>query len=370
MSRKIRVALDATYAAYPERTGIGIYSEKLIAALGRILPAAARTEQEFILAFRPGPLLRWAWKRSWPKPFVKSPLLDSWLQFPRATLFHGLNQRLPEKIYPVEVVTIHDRFPPPSEDYSTAAFRDLMRRRIEAAVPRAARIITVSDAVRKQLLLYDPALDTKIRVVHLGVDPAQPATPEETKFFREHTLRLQRGERYFLNVGVVQTRKNILGIVQALKSLPGYRLVLTGGDGYGAEEIRAHIRRAGLQDRVQWLGYVDRNVIRLLYSGATALVFPSFEETFGLPILEAMSYGLPVITSNVSAMPEVAGDAAILVDPRRVSEISKAMRRIAEDEETARALRQKGLHRVRYFSWDVCAERTWAVYQEALREHV
>lgn len=369
MSRKIRVALDATYAAHPQRTGIGIYSEKLIEALARFLPDDARSRYDFILAFRPGPYFRWTWKRSWPEPFVTSPLLDSWLTIPRATLFHGLNQRLPEKIYPLEVVTIHDRFPPPSEDYSSAAFRDLMRRRIEKAVPRAARIITVSDAVRKQLLLYDPGLEAKIRVVHLGVEPAQPATPEETRFFCEHTLRLQRGERYFLNVGVVQTRKNILGIVQALKSLPGYRLVLTGGDGYGAEEIRDHIRREGLQDRVQSLGYVDRNVIRLLYSGAAALVFPSFEETFGLPILEAMSYGLPVITSNVSAMPEVAGDAAILVDPQRVSDIREAMRQVTENEEAASALRQKGLQHVRNFSWGVCAERTWNVYQEAWSEH-
>ncbi|MBI2818894.1 MAG: glycosyltransferase family 4 protein [Acidobacteria bacterium] len=301
---------------------------------------------------------------------MKSPLLDYWLQIPRATLFHGLNQRLPEKTYPVEVVTIHDRFPPPSEDYSTAGFRDLMRRRIEIAVPRAARIITVSDAVRKQLLLYDATLDRKIRVVHLGVEPAQPATPEEILYLREHTLQLKHDQRYFLNVGVVQTRKNIIGIVQALKPLQGYQLVLTGGDGYGAEEIRKYIRREGMQDRVQLLGYVDRNLIHLLYSGATALIFPSFEETFGLPILEAMSYGLPVITSNVSAMPEVAGEAAILVDPHRISDITEAMRRVAEDQETAGVLREKGLQRVRQFSWDICAERTWAVYQEALRERL
>ena len=109
VSRRIRLALDATYAAYPQRTGIGIYSEKLINALSRSIPAESRSRHDFILSFRPGPFLRWAWNRSWPEPFVKSPLLDYWLRIPRATMFHGLNQRLPEKTYPVEVVTSHPR---------------------------------------------------------------------------------------------------------------------------------------------------------------------------------------------------------------------------------------------------------------------
>ena len=364
----VKVALDATYAAYPERTGTGVYSEKLIWALATCLPVEERSRFRLILAFRPGPYLRWARKRKWPDGFSLSPLLDSWVCLPRATLFHGLNQRLPEKPYPLQVVTIHERFPPPSQSYSTPEFQRHMTTRIESALRRADRIIAVSHAVRQQLVQYDPALDTKIRVIHHGVDPAQPAPQAEQDAFRKRVLGLGEGKKFFLNVGAIQTRKNIANIVLALKQLPDFRLVLAGGDGYGAEQIHALIRQEGLQDRIQTLGHRQPETLRLLYSAATALVFPSLEEAFGLPILEAMSYGLPVITSPGSALPEVAGDAALYVDPQNVSEIREAMRRVAEDAALAAELSQRGKQRAALFSWEKCARETWALYREVLKE--
>ena len=108
----------------------------------------------------------------------------------------------------------------------------------------------------------------------------------------------------------------------------------------------------------------------LLYSAACALVFPSLEEGFGFPILEAMSYGLPVITSNCSSMPEVAGDAALLVDPLDATAIGEAMRRLAEDNALAQELRQRGRERAALFTWEKCARDTWKLYQETLSQKV
>ncbi|MBI4459255.1 MAG: glycosyltransferase family 4 protein [Acidobacteria bacterium] len=360
-----RIALDATYAAYPERTGIGVYSRKLIFALAA-LPPPDEPSFRFILAFRPGPFLRWAWRQKWPRRFALSPLLDSWLALPRATLFHGLNQRLPQRPYPLQVVTIHERFPPPSEGYSTPEFRRHMTSRIESALRRADRVIAVSNSVRAQLLQYDPALDSKIRVIHHGVDPALPVPQLEQDAFRRNVLGLAKGEKFFLNVGAVQFRKNIANIVLALKQLPEFRLVLVGSDGYGAEEVHSLIRKEGMASRVLALGHRQPDTLRLLYSTATALVFPSFEEAFGLPILEAMSYGLPVITSNCSAMPEVAGDAALYVDPQNVSEIRDAMQRVSEDAALASNLSRLGRQRAALFSWEKCGRETWQVYVELL----
>ena len=102
-------------------------------------------------------------------------------------------------------------------------------------------------------------------------------------------------------------------------------------------------------------------------STATALVFPSFEEAFGMPILEAMSYGVPVITSNSSAMPEIGGDAALYVDPHSVSDISDAMQRVADDDALARELSRRGKQRAGQFRWEDCASQTWNLYQEALQ---
>ena len=144
--------------------------------------------------------------------------------------------------------------------------------------------------------------------------------------------------------------------------------MLAGGDGFGAEQVHALIAKEGLTARVLRLGHTPPATLRLLYSTATALVFPSLEEGFGFPILEAMSYGLPVITSNCSAMPEVAGDAALLVNPANVSEIREAMHRVTEDESLAADLRVRGVARAALFRWERCAAETWEVYQEALRD--
>jgi glycosyltransferase involved in cell wall biosynthesis len=295
-------------------------------------------------------------------------LLDPWLRVPRATLFHGLNQWLPERRYAVQVVTLHEHFPSLSTAHSTEEFRRYMAERIEKAVRLADRVIAVSDSVRRRLLAHDPALEGKTRVIHHGVDAPLPVSREEAASFREKVLRFGPAERFFLNVGAIQTRKNVGNIALALRRVPGFRLVLAGGNGYGAEEIRTLVRKEGLQDRILFLGHTPPNALRFLYASATALVFPSFEEAFGMPILEAMSYGLPVITSNTSAMPEVGGNVALYVDPNSVSEIADAMRRVANDEALALQLSRRGRERAGRFRWEDCAARTWELYQEALRE--
>jgi glycosyltransferase involved in cell wall biosynthesis len=370
VQKATKLALDATEAAQPERTGIGIYSEKLIFHLAHLLITEPSRPFRAVLAFRPGPFWRYAWDHTWPMPFSISPLLDPWLRFPRAELFHGLNQWLPERRYPVQVVTLHERYPSPSTSYSTPDFQRYMAERIEKATRSADWIIAVSDSVRQQLLAHDPTLENKIRVIHHGVDPPRLAAQDEMDSFRKSVLGFVDGERFFLNVGAIQTRKNIASIALALRQVPGFKLVLAGGDGYGAEEIRALIRKEGLENRVCFLGHTRPEVLRLLYSTATALVFPSFEEAFGMPILEAMGYGLPVITSDTSAMPEIGGNAALYVDPNNISYIRDAMLLVAEDDTLARDLGRRGRQRAGEFRWEDCASQTWNLYQEALQERI
>ena len=363
------IALDATEAAYPEPTGTGIYSQKLIRALAASCPAEMSADFRFALCLRIGPYWRWGRRRSWPACCSVSPVWEPWLPPRRAALFHGLNQRLPRRSYPVSVVTIHDLFPLTSTEYSTPSFQKRFAEILQDAVLRADRIIAVSNATREQLLKHTPASDGRICVIHHGVEPIPAASPEEQRAFRGQVLGLDEEEKFFLNVGAIQVRKNIANIVLAAKRIPGCRLVLAGGDGYGAEAIRALIEKEGMSGRVIRLGHASSETLRLLYSTATALVFPSVEEGFGMPVLEAMSCGLPVITSNCSAMPEVAGEAAVLVDPHKVSEISEAMRRVAENESLAADLRQRGRKRAAFFTWEKCARETWQVYEEALRAH-
>ena len=363
----VKIALDATFAAAPERTGTGVYSERLISALAAGPLARQYAETRLMLCFRFSPYLRWARKQRWPDRCALSLLLDPWLPPPRAHLFHGLNQRLPEKgKFQARVVTIHDLFPLASTAYSTRQFQQHFTKIIQQAISRADWIIAVSDATRQQVLRHTEAASGRIRVIHHGVDPPQFTAQAEQDAFRERVLGFSKEEKFFLNVGTIQTRKNVASIALAMKHLPKYRLVLSGGGGFGADQVHSLIAKEGLAGRILRLGRTTPQTLRLLYSAATALVFPSLEEGFGMPILEAMSYGLPVITSNVSAMPEVAGDAALLVNPRNVTEIGEAMRRVAEDPALAAELSERGKQRAGQFSWERCARETWAVYQEAL----
>jgi len=163
-------------------------------------------------------------------------------------------------------------------------------------------------------------------------------------------------------VGAIQTRKNITRLVEAVERLD-VELVLAGSDGYGAAEIRAGIEASPARRRIRCLGYVDRATLDDLYRTAAALVFPSLDEGFGIPVLEAMAAGLPVVTSNRGGTAEAAGDAAVLVDPADVESIRAGIERVLGDTTD---LIRKGRERAAQFTWARAARETLAVYRELL----
>jgi len=268
-------------------------------------------------------------------------------------LFHGLNQRLPARRYRRTVATFHDLFVM-SGEYSTPEFRQRFTHLARQAASRSDLIVTVSHHTARQveeLLGVEP---TRIRVVHHGADlPPQHPSPN-TQHPPQRPL--------LLHVGAIQTRKNIARLVAAVEGLDA-ELVLAGSDGYGAAEIRARIEASPARERIRCLGYVDRATLDGLYQTAAALVFPSLEEGFGIPVLEAMAAGLPVVTSNRSGTAEAAGDAAVLVDPTDVEAIRAGIERALGD---AADLIRKGRERAAQFTWPRAARETLAVYRELL----
>lgn len=146
----------------------------------------------------------------------------------------------------------------------------------------------------------------------------------------------------------------------------GWKLVLAGSFGFGAEEALARIERSPRKNDIQVLGYVPEQVLEELYRRASVFAFPSLDEGFGMPLLDAMAHGVPVLTSNVSAMPEVAGDAALLVDPLDVASISQGLWKMTNDSGLRDELIQRGLRRSGEFSWEKAVGETWQVYQELL----
>jgi len=356
------IGLDATYTLGARPTGIATYSRRLIESLAEL-----KSAHRFLVCYR---LSRWSRRSEFlrlpgcPVRLFQRPL-TFWL--PRqADLFHSLAQRPPVFRFRREVVTVHDAFPITGRDYSTPEFQRRFSALLREAVERAARVITDSEYTARQLQTHCGVEAERIRTIPCGVDePSATLSPEER--LRERERLVCAGNEMLLSVGNLETRKNLINALRALALLPErYRLVMVGGDGYGAEAIHSFIEEHGLERRVARLGFVPAERLPVLYDSASALLFPSLEEGFGFPVLEAMAHGLPVVTSNSSSLPEVGGDAALYADPLDVEAIACQCTRAVEDQEVRRELIEKGRARARQFTWRRAAEAVLRVYEEVL----
>jgi len=340
----LNVALDATYSLGPNLSGVGVYSRRILAAV-----AGAHPEAELLFCYRPRRFLA-SLGKALPSNCRRRLLLD--VHPPRAALFHGLNQRLPQGRLGRAVSTFHDLFVLTGE-YSTPEFRRRFAAQARDAARRSDLIIAVSEFTAAQVRGLLGVESARIRVVPHGVRPLP--------------VPLCAREKIILHVGAVQARKNIVRLVEAFEgAAPGWRLVLAGGFGFGAEAIRERIEASPRRTDIRLLGYVPEQQLWRLYARASVLAFPSLDEGFGIPVLEAMAAGLPVITSNGSALAEVSGGAALLVDPTDTAALAETLRRATEDPLLRANLAGRGLARAAQFSWEKAAAQTWAVYQELI----
>jgi glycosyltransferase involved in cell wall biosynthesis len=230
---------------------------------------------------------------------------------------------------------------------------------------RADRVIAISDAARRDMvetINLDPA---KIDVTHLGIspEPLAPALPPEA--LRE---RLKLGpEPLVLCVAQKRTHKNLAALVGATaRAATRPQLVLPGSPTPHQEELAALATELGVDGRVHFPDWVADEELEGLYAMAACFVLPSFQEGFGLPILEAMRREVPVACSNVSSLPEVAGDAALLFDPNSPDEIAAAIDRLVTEPDLRAGLARRGLERCAAFTWDETARSTLAVYRRAI----
>lgn len=341
----MKIALDATYSIGEELSGVGLYSRELLLGL-----AAAHPEARFEFCYRPHRYAR-AWTLDLPGN-ARRRLLAEPLGPRRAGLFHGLNQRLPRLPLKCAVTTFHDLFVL-TGSYSTPEFRARFAEQARDAAARSTAIITVSEFTKGQvvsLLGVDPA---KVRVVHHGT--------------RGLAFPPVEREKIILNVGAIQKRKNIHRLVEAFETVDDdWRLVLAGSTGYGSAGILARIEKSPARSRIVVPGYVTTENLAGWYARAAIFAFPSLDEGFGMPLLEAMAAGTPVLTSNRSALPEVAGDAAVLVDPENEAALGEALRRLTRDRDLREDLAERGKLRSRLFTWEKAAAATWSIYRELL----
>lgn len=249
-------------------------------------------------------------------------------------------------------VTIHDASVFAHPDTFSRAFGTWYRFCLRRLVRRAAHVFTVSEFSRQELARFTGLRPERCSVVyhgneHIGTEEA------DLSVLSEHELT---GQSYLLAVGGTNRRKGISTLVEAARLLSGRRfpIVVTGSfdrSVFGIFDSR-------VLGSVRWIGRVSDGQLRALYSNATAFIYPSLYEGFGLPALEAMSCGCPVVASDIPPLREVCGDAAVYCRPLAIEEFAHAIESVTSDQALRSRLRERGLARSALFSWDRAAEAT------------
>ncbi|HEX6730127.1 MAG TPA: glycosyltransferase family 1 protein [Pyrinomonadaceae bacterium] len=247
--------------------------------------------------------------------------------------------------------------------------RTQLRLTVRHSVRRAARILTLSEHTKQDIVQTYGVDTSRIDAIPLAAAPHfSPVTDTKELQRVRHTYGIE--SNYILYVGSIQPRKNLARLVNAYAllrrkyqagGLP--KLVLAGKCAWLYDETLRALHETGLNDSVILTGYVPESDLPALYSGALCFVYPSYFEGFGLPPLEAMQCGVPVIIGNKTSLPEVVGDAGLLVDPFDVEALAAAIEDLINNSVLRSQLRVKGLARAGMFDWKETARRTLEVYQ-------
>lgn len=227
---------------------------------------------------------------------------------------------------------------------------------------KASKIVTVSQYSKNDILKQYKIQENKIEVIYSGI---------RSKFCsinnaeREKTKQLfSNGEEYFLFVGGVHPRKNVMSLIKAFSIFKKWtksnmKLLVIGRMAWQYSEIEEKLKTYKYRNDVELLGYADDTKLASIMSAAYVLVHPSFFEGFGSPIVEAFHSAVPVLTSNTSSMAEIADDAALLFDPNNIEDLAQQMILIYKDEKLKKQLIEKGIERAKDFSWNKTANKLW-----------
>ncbi|MEW6251179.1 MAG: glycosyltransferase family 1 protein [Planctomycetota bacterium] len=382
MSERLDVIVNDRVLLLP-LTGVGHYVRQLLAALRSeadirahpfltgVLGIRARRDTHAASparAVRPG--LRQRLRRS---SAVRSVLQASYaVAFRRGArgyqLYHEPNH-IPIRCDRPTVTTIHDLSVLEHPEWHPADRVRWYERGFAAGLRQTSRFIAPSEFTRQEMAARLGLAEDRIDVTYQAPRPG--FAPAGSDRVRQACEALRLPERFFLYVGTLEPRKNVSGLLAAYARLPAevrqaQPLVLAGGFGWKMEALEREINGHGLAADVRMTGYLSDEFLLGLYGAATALVWPTFYEGFGLPPLEAMACGCPVITSAVTSLPEVVGDAGVLLDPCDTPAWAEAMRRAVEDPGWRTDLCARGLARAATFTWARCARQTIACYRAAL----
>jgi len=267
------------------------------------------------------------------------------------------------------VVTLHDvgfrHFP----ELYTPLERIYHNYSMGFSVKHATRIITISEATKKDLIKIYKADPKKITIIYHGFDKIKYRPLNSTDKTPDYIKKLGK---YIYFIGRLEAKKNIVNLIKAYgdfrkNSNVKLKLVLAGRPGYLYQDIVAEIDKCDptIRKDIIELGYVDDEKVTMLMRMATIFVFPSKFEGFGMPLVEAMASGVPIVASNTTSIPEIVDNCALLSDPDDFRSIAKNIKTIAENSSVAKDCSEKGLNRAKLFDWEQCARKTMNVVKEA-----
>ncbi|MEK7096456.1 MAG: glycosyltransferase family 1 protein [Patescibacteria group bacterium] len=343
----MKIAIDASSASLENKTGVENVAYQTILCLKKI-----DKENEYFL-YSSVPLAKELQGDNFKNIII--PFKKFWHKFrlplalfkdkPEALIVFG--NEIPGFAPKNSIVYIHDLAFKYFKKAYTKTELIIQNRAIKKDINFGAKIVTVSDSTKKDLIKLYKINQDKIKVIYSGYENIGG----KSNLYGD-----------FVFIGRIEKRKNIVNIVKAFEEYkcgnPDKRkLILIGKAGFGFREILKEIDNSKYKNDIKLLGYQPHQKVKQLFNNATALVYPSLYEGFGMPILEAFSTGLPVITSDCSAMKEIAGNSAILIDPDDPSEIAKAMEEIVSDKAKREKLIKDGFQRLKDFDWQNSAKQ-------------
>ena len=380
----MNIGFDAK-RAYHNGTGLGHYSRTLIRSLAQYYPHHEyylfnpkasdifQVNGENVHEILPTGLLSRTLSAVWRSKWVTNDLEELNIE-----IYHGLSNEIPLDIHKTvvkSVVTIHDiifeRYP---EQYSKIDV-EIYKRKFRYACEHAHKVIAISKQTKSDIMEFYKTPAEKIEVCYQSCHPAFGQTVEDK--MKQHVReKYSLPDEYFLYVGSIIERKNLLGICKAIYLLRNdlrKPLVVIGDGTKYKQKVKDFIKQHGIETQVIFLSenplarvassFLRAEDFPAIYQMAIAMIYPSFFEGFGIPVLESLWSRLPVITSNVSSLPEAGGDGAYYVDPNSAEEIAEGMKKIYSDHSFAESLKQKGWQHAQDFTQQRCAAEVMSVYQ-------
>ena len=371
---EMRIGFDAKRAFY-NSTGLGNYSRDSIRILSLLYPendyflytpkAKENKQISFlknkknILVRTPSSFVGNLFKKYWRNKNIIKDLVQDEID-----IYHGLSHEIPlgiEKTNIKSVVTIHDlifiRYP----HLFSSIDRKIYHKKFQSACKRANKIIAISHQTKNDIIEFFGTDENKIEVVYQGCNNVFQSKISK-KRIEEICKKYNLPEKFILNVGTIEERKNLLTILKSIKELPKQHLVVIGKGKEYKNKCLQYIIEHNLQKRVSFLSGIELEEIAAIYQKSEIMIYPSVFEGFGIPILEALFSKTPVITSQGGCFSETGGEHSIYINPLSVSEITSAITKITTDTNLRNTMIEKGYNYAQNFTDKKVAENLQKIY--------